>query len=143
MNMKYLDADTHELVAVIDYPSPDSYEAGAERFAARLGATIERITPSQFEDEWVVELTIPPKVRQAYTPLPGEKVVFTARDGYYEREVIGTYRFKRGRSYVICDLLGGEWQVLSIWQMKRCSTDHYAEEVSDNNSFWHRKRPRV
>ena len=124
MNMTYLDADTHELVAVIDDPSPDSYEAGAERFATSLGATIERIAPSHFEDECVIELRIPPEIRRAHMPLPGEKVIFTARDGYYEREVVGTYQFKRGRSYVICDLVGGEWQVLSIWKMKRCTTDH-------------------
>ena len=127
MNMTYLDADTHELIAVIDDPAPDAYDGGAERFAASLGATIERISPSHFEDECVIELRIPPEIRQAHMPLPGEKVIFTARDGYYEREVVGTYQFKRGRSYVICDLVGGEWQVLSIWKMKRCSTDHYAE----------------
>jgi hypothetical protein len=125
--MTYLDADTHELIAVIDNPSPDSYEAGAERFAASLGATIERISPSHFEDECVIELRIPPEVRQAYMPLPGEKVIFNAKAGYYEQEVVGTYQFKRGRAYVICDEVGGEWVVFSMWQMKRSSNGHYAE----------------
>ena len=127
MNMTYLDADTHELIAVIDDPSPDSYNVGAERFAGSLGATIERISPSHFEDECVIELRIPPEVRRAYMPLRGDKVTFMAKAGYYEQEVAGTYQFKRGRAYVICDDVGGEWVVFSMWQMKRCSTSHYAE----------------
>ncbi len=125
--MTYLDADTHELIAVIDDPLPDSYEAAAERFATSLGATIESIAPSYIENACDIELRIPPEVRQAYMPLPGERVAFTARDGYYEREVFGTYQFKRGRSYVICDQVGGEWKVRSMWQMKRCSSNHYTE----------------
>jgi hypothetical protein len=127
MNMRYLDADTHELIAVIDDPSPDSYETGAEQFAASVGAAIERISPSHFENECIVELRIPPEVRRAYMPLPGDKVIFTAKAGYYEQEVVGIYKFKRGRSYVICDEVGGEWLVRSMWQMKKYATNQYFE----------------
>ena len=127
MNMTYLDTDTHELIAVVDDPAPESIEVSAERFAAGLRATIERILPSHFEDGCVIELRIPPEVRQAHMPCPGETVIFTARSGYYEQEMVGTYQFKRGWLYVICDQVGGEWVVHSLWQMKRCSADHFAE----------------
>ncbi len=125
--MIFLDADTHEVVAVIEDPAPYTYELGAERFAAGLGAAIKRIISSQVNDEYVIELHIPAEVRQAYMPLPGEKVVFTARAGYYEEEMVGSYQFKRGRDYVICDQVGGEWLVRSMWQMKRLSRHRLAE----------------
>ncbi len=127
MNMIFLDADTQEVVAVVEDPAPYAYEMGAERFAAGLGAAIARITASQVEDEYVIELCIPPEVRQAHMPRPGEKVTFTARAGYYEEEMSGTYQFKRGRHYVICDPVGGEWLVRSMWQMKRLNRQRYAE----------------
>jgi hypothetical protein len=126
MNMVFLDADTQEVIAVIEDPAPATYDIGAERFAAGLGAAIERITFSQVEDEYVIELNIPPEVRQVHMPLPGERVIFTARAGYYEEEMPGTYQFKRGRGYVICDDVGGEWLVRSMWQMKRLSRDRQA-----------------
>ncbi len=125
--MIFLDAETHEVVAVIEDPAPYTYEIGAERFAASLGAMIGKITSSQLEDEYVIELSIPPEVRQARMPTPGERVTFTARAGYYEEEIVGTYQFKRGRDYVICDQVGGEWLVRSMWQMKRSSRNRYTE----------------
>jgi hypothetical protein len=127
MNMIFLDADTLEVVAVLEDPPPATYDLGAERFAAGLGASIDRITYSQLEDEYVIELRIPPEVRQAYMPQPGERVTFTARAGYYEEEMVGTYQFQRGRVYVICDEVGGEWLVRSLWQMKRLSKDRQME----------------
>jgi hypothetical protein len=127
MNMIFLDAGTHEVVAVIEDPPPQTYDVGAERFAAGLGATIERITFSQLEDEYVIELRIPVEVCQAHMPLPGERVVFKARAGYYEEELVGTYQFKRGQFYVICDEVGGEWLVRSMWQMKKLSSQRQSE----------------
>ncbi len=121
MDMIFLDADTHEVVAVLEDPAPNTYDIGAERFAAGLGATIERIIFSQYQDEYVIELRIPSEVRRTHMPLPGERVVFSARADYYEEQLVGTYQFKRGRFYVICDEVGGEWLVQSMWQMRRCN----------------------
>ncbi len=119
MNITYLDADTREVIEIVDDPAPSISEAGAERFAARLGATVIKILPTPYEQEWKVELKVPSNVRRKHTPLPGDRVRFIARAGLHEAEVTGVYQFKRDRSYIILDDAGGEWEVGSMWQMKK------------------------
>ena len=119
MNITYLDADTREVIDIIDDSASVISEVGAERFAARLGATVVKIVPTPYENEWKVELKIPSDVRWLHMPLPGDRVRFTAKVGIHEHEVTGTYQFHRDRSYVILDDAGGEWEVQSMWQMKK------------------------
>jgi hypothetical protein len=119
MKLTYIDADTGEVIDVKDDPAPTICEVSAERFAAPLGATVAEIIATPYEDQWKVELKIPSEVRWLYMPLPGDPVCFTAKVGRHEHKVTGTYQFKRDRSYVILDDAGGEWEVQSIWQMKK------------------------
>ena len=119
MNITYLDTDTREVVDVIDDPAPGICQVNAERFAARLGATVVKIVPTPTENAWRIELRIPTAVRRLYMPLPGDPVRFTAKVGIHEHEVSGVYQFRRGHSCVILDDAGGEWEVQSMWQMKK------------------------
>ena len=119
MNITYLDADTREVIDIVDDQAPRISKAGAEKFAARLGAIVIKILPTPFENEWKVELKIPTDVRRLHMPLPGDPVRFPAKVGVHEHEVTGTYQFQRDRSYVILDDAGGEWEVQSMWQMKK------------------------
>ena len=119
MNITYLDADTREVIDVIDDPAPTIREIGTERFAARLGATVVKLVPTPYENEWRVELKIPSDVRRLHMPLPGDPVRFVAKVGIHESEVSGVYQYKRGQSFVILDDAGGEWEVQSMWQMKK------------------------
>jgi hypothetical protein len=64
MNITYLDADTREVIDVIDDPAPVVSQISAEQFAASLRATIVRILPASDENEWNVELKIPSEVRR-------------------------------------------------------------------------------
>jgi hypothetical protein len=121
MNITYLDADSREVIDVIDDPAAAISEISAERFAARLRAAVARILPIPHENEWKVELKIPLEVRRLHTPLPGDRVRFMAKAGVLENEVLGVYQFKRQHSYVIFDDSGGEWEVQSIWHMKKCA----------------------
>jgi len=52
-------------------------------------------------------------------PLPGDPVRFTVKMGVLENEVSGVYQFQRGHSCVILDDVGGEWEVQSMWKMKK------------------------
>jgi hypothetical protein len=117
MNITYLDTDSREVVAIVDDPALCIWEAGAERFAVRLGATVVKILPTPYENEWQVELKIPTAVRRLHMPLPGDPVRFTAKADVHECEVTGTYQFKRDRFYVILDNDGEEWGVQSMWEM--------------------------
>jgi len=54
-------------------------------------------------------------------PLPGDPVRFTVKMGVLENEVSGVYQFQRGHSCVILDDVGGEWEVQSMWKMKKLS----------------------
>ena len=119
MNITYLDADTREVIDVIDDPAPTICTVGTERFAARLGATVVKLVPTPYENEWRVELKIPSDVRRLHMPLPGDPVRFVARVGIHESEVSGVYQFKREQSYVIFDDAGGEWEVQSMWEMRK------------------------
>ena len=119
MNITYIDADTREVIDVIDDPAPIIYQISAERFAASLGAAVVRIIPAPDEHEWTVELRVPSGVRRLHMPLPGDPVRFVAKVGVHEQEVTGTYQFQRDRSYVILDDSGGEWEVQSMWEMKK------------------------
>jgi hypothetical protein len=119
MHITYLDADTREVLDIIDDPAPTINEVKAEKITAVLQAMVVRLIPTDDENEWTVELKIPSAVRQAHTPLPGDRVCFTAKFGYYDEELSGVFLFKRGHSYVIVDDVGGEWQLQSIWQMKK------------------------
>ena len=119
MNITYLDADTREVIDIIDDPAPVISEVGAERFAARLGATVVKMFPTPYENEWRVELKIPTAVRRLHMPLSGDPVRFTVKLGVLENEVSGVYQFRRGYSCVILDDAGQEWEVQSMWQMKK------------------------
>lgn len=119
MNITYLDADTREVIDIVDDPATSICGADAEKFAARLGAIVIKILPTPYENEWKAELKIPSDVRRSYMPLPGDPVRFTAKVGIHEHEVSGVYQFQRDRSYVILDDAGGEWEVQSMWQMKK------------------------
>src|SRR5512143_3541863 len=119
MNITYLDADTREVIDVIDDPAPVISQVGAKRFAAHLGATVVKLVPTPYENEWKVELKIPSDVRRLHMPLPGDPVRFTAKVGIHEHEVSGVFQFKRGQAFVILDDAGGEWEVQSMWQMKK------------------------
>jgi hypothetical protein len=119
MDITYLDADTQEVIDIVDDPAPAICQVGAERFAARLGATVVKIIPTYQENEWKVELRIPSDVRRLHMPLPGDPVRFMAKVGVHEHEVTGAYQFKRDRSYVILDNGGGEWEVQSMWEMRK------------------------
>ena len=119
MNITYVDTDSREVVAIVDDPAPMICQASPEEFAARLGATVVRILPTPYENEWKVELKIPTEVRRLHMPLPGDPVRFTAKAGVHECEVTGTYQFKRDRFYVILDDDGEEWGVQSMWEMKK------------------------
>lgn len=121
MNIIYIDADTGEVIDVIDDPTPVFSQISAERFAARLGADVARILPGPQENEWKVELTIPSDVRRLRAPLPGDRVCFTAKAGVHEHEVTGIFSFKRTHSYVIFDDDGEVWELQSIWEMKKLS----------------------
>jgi len=46
MNVTYLDADTREVIDIVDDPAPAICEIRAERFAAHLGATVVKIRPT-------------------------------------------------------------------------------------------------
>ena len=119
MNITYLDADTREVIDIIDDPAPAVSEVGAERFAARFGAKVAKIVPTPVANEWRIELKIPSDVRRLHMPLPGDPVRFTVKLGVLENEVSGVYQFRRGYSCVILDDAGQEWEVQSMWQMKK------------------------
>ena len=119
MNITYLDTDTREVIDIIDDPAPVISEVGAGRFAARLGATVVKIVPTHLANEWRIELRIPSDVRRMHMPLPGGPVRFTVKLGIHEQEVSGVYQFRRGHSCVILDDAGQEWEVQSMWQMKK------------------------
>ena len=119
MNITYIDADSREVIDVIADPARAISEISAERFAARLNATVARILPTNHENEWQVELHIPIEIRRLHTPLPGDRVRFTARIDGHEFELSGTYQGKRHHSYIICDDGGGEWKRQSMWEMRK------------------------
>lgn len=119
MNITYLDADTREVIDMVEDPALAISGIGAEQFAASLRATVVRICPTHHEDEWQVELHIPIEVRRLHTPLTGDRVRFTARIDGHELELSGTYQGKRHHSYVISDDGGGEWTRHSMWEMKK------------------------
>jgi len=123
MNITYLDADTREVIQIVDDPSSTTYDLGTklqiEEFAASLSALIVKIVPHREETEWTVELKIPLDVRRERTPLSGDGVRFPAKVGIHEHEVIGVYQFKRRHSYIILDDGGGEWEVQSMWFMQK------------------------
>jgi hypothetical protein len=119
MNITFLDADTREVIQILDCPKSPEYTSAVTEFVSRLGAEITRTVPHENPDEWTVELKIPTEVRRAYTPLPGDRVRFTAKAGVHEHEVTGVYQFKRRYSYVILDDGEGEWEVQSMWQMMK------------------------
>jgi hypothetical protein len=119
MNITLLDADTREVIYIVDGPNSPEYMAGVREFVTKLGAEIARTIPHETPDEWTVELRIPVEVRRVYTPLPGDRVLFTAKAGIHEHEVSGVYQFKRRHSYIILDDSGQEWEVQSMWQMKK------------------------
>lgn len=119
MNITYLDSDTREVVDIVEVPASAIYAIKAKKFAAKLGATIIRTVPTHTENEWIIELKIPLTVRRKHTLLPGDQVHFHANVGRHHHEVIGTYQFKRSHSYVIFDDGGGEWEIQSMWQMKK------------------------
>ena len=118
MKLTYIDADTREVIDILNDPAPTISQVGTERFAAPLGATVIKLVPTPYENEWRVELKIPSDVRRLHMPLPGDPVRFVAKVGVHEHEVSGVYQFKRGQSFVISDDAGGEWEVQSMWQMK-------------------------
>jgi len=123
MKITYLDADTREVIEFVDDPNPAIHELElrqqAVAFAASLGATIVKLIPQFDENEWTIELKIPLDVRSAHAPLPGDRVRFTAKVGIHEHEVDGVYQFRLHHSYVIFDDGGGEWELQSMWQMKK------------------------
>ena len=51
MKLTYLDADTREVIEVIEDPARTICEIGAEWFAARLGAIVVKILPTPYENE--------------------------------------------------------------------------------------------
>jgi len=122
MNITLLDADTREVIESVDDPNPAIHELEIRQqaimFAPSFTARIVKLTPHE-ENEWTIELKIPLDVRRAHTPLPGDRVRFRATAGVHEHEVTGTYQFKRHHSYVIFDDAEGEWEVQSMWQMKK------------------------
>jgi hypothetical protein len=59
MNITLLDADTREVIHIIDCPKSPEYVAVVMEFAAKLGAEIARTTPYEKLVEWTVELKIP------------------------------------------------------------------------------------
>jgi hypothetical protein len=119
MKLTYLDTDTREVIDVVDDPTMDFYLLKADEFAACLGAKVIRLVPSDRNGEWTAELNIPENVRRLQTPLPGDHVRFAAKFGYQDKELSGVFLFKRGHSYVVVDNDGAEWQLQSIWQMKK------------------------
>ena len=70
MNITYLDADTREVIDIIDDPARTICEIGAERFAAPLGATVVKIVPTPYENEWKAELKIPSGVHRSHMSQP-------------------------------------------------------------------------
>ncbi len=122
MNFTILDTDTREVIEFVDDPNLAIHELRVKQqtagFAARLGAETVKLTPHT-ENEWTIELKIPLDVRRMHTPLPGDRVRFRATAGVHEHEATGTYQFKHHHSYVIFDDAGGEWEVQSMWQMKK------------------------
>ena len=73
----------------------------------RRGATVIKIVPTPYENEWKVELKIPNAVRRLHMPLPEDPVRFTAKVGIHEAEVSGVYQFKWGQAFVMLDDAGG------------------------------------
>jgi hypothetical protein len=122
MNITFLDADTREVIHIVECPKSPEYTAVVMEFVGKLGPEIARTVPYEGPDEWTVELKIPTDVRRCHTPLPRDRVRFMARAGIHECEVVGTYRFRRNHSYVILDDGGGEWEVQSMWQMRKMET---------------------
>jgi hypothetical protein len=121
MNITLLDADTREVIRIVDCPKSPDYVAAVMEFVTTMGAAIARTLPHENPDEWTIEMKIPVEVRRAYTPLPGDRVHFTAKAGIHEHEVSGVYQFMRGHACIILDDAGGEWEVQSMWQMKKLS----------------------
>ena len=119
MNITLLDADTREVIQIVDCPKSPEYTGAVMEFVAKLGAEIAKTTPYEKPDEWTVELKVPTRVRRKYTPLPGDRVLFTAEAGIHEHEVSGVYQFKRHHSYIVLDDSGGEWEIQSMWQMRK------------------------
>ena len=119
MNITLIDADTREVIQIVECPKSSEYTGAVMEFVAKLGAEITRKIPHESPDEWTVELKIPTEVRRKYTPLPKDRVLFTAKVGVHEHEVSGVYQFKRRHSYIILDDAGGEWEVQSMWQMRK------------------------
>lgn len=122
MNITYLDTDTRDVIKIADYPEPTTHQEGADRkarlFADLLPAKVVRLSPLP-DNEWTAELKIPLQVRRAHTPHPGDRVLFLAKAGIHSHEVIGTYQFMRRQSYIVLDDGGGEWELPSMWQMKK------------------------
>jgi hypothetical protein len=119
MSITYLDADTREVVDIVELQASAIYAVKAKKFAAKLGATIVRTVPTHTENEWTIELKIPLTVRRKHTLLPSDQVRFRARIGLREHKVLGAHYFRRNQSYVIFDDGGGEWEVQSMWQIKK------------------------
>ena len=119
MNITVLDADKREVIHIVDSPRSPDYTSAVMEFVSKLGAEIVKTIPHEMPDEWTAELKIPIETRRAYTPLPGDRVLFTAKAGIHEHEVIGVYQFKRRHSYIIFDDGGGEWEVENVGQKKK------------------------
>ena len=119
MNITFLDADTREVIHIVECPKSPEYVAVVMELVGKLRAENARTVPHEELDEWTVELKIPTEVRRSHTPLTGDRVRFIARAGIHQCEVVGTYQFRRNQSYVILDDGGGEWEVQSMWQMRK------------------------
>jgi hypothetical protein len=119
MNITFLDTDTREVIHIVDCPKSPEYVPAVMEFVGELGAEIARTVPHEGLGWLTVELKIPVEVRRSHTPLPGDRVCFIAKAGIHEHEVSGVYQFKRRHSYIIYDDGGGEWEIQSIWQMRK------------------------
>ena len=119
MNVTLLDADTREVVCILDCPQSPENVADVMKFVSKMKASITRTVPHEEPGEWTVELKIPVHVRRAYTPLPGDRVHFRVNVCNREHWIMGVYQFKRRNSYVIQDDGGGDWEIQSMWEMKK------------------------
>ena len=123
MKITYLDAGLREVIEVVDYPECPTYDTAvihrAKEFAGNFDAKITRAVPQRDPNQWILELEIPLVVRRKHTPLPGDRVRFRTKIGHHQREVMGTYYYKRYHAYLIFDDGGGEWEIQSLWQMKK------------------------
>ena len=119
MNVTLLDADTREVIRIVDCPQSPEYVTAVMEFVAKMKAVIARKIPHEKPNEWTIELKIPVDVRRSYTPLPGDRVNFMVHIGNGDHLITGIYQFKRHHSYVILDDGGGEWELQSMCEMEK------------------------